>query len=170
MTNPYPEPGAEPRSPFPQVRWKFERTPTGAQLLLWMSVPCDLRCHLDPIRIPMGEAEAWEVVRHWDRVLGWAAQSAEGSFSTGPNPAQAASQLAIMRYVVTSTDLDKHTRLAQATPWANWAMEVPRTADLPGVSWLVNVFGVDDTQFLTLAMTFGAAVMAAPPSASGNGS
>jgi hypothetical protein len=168
VTNPYPAPEDGPRSPFPQVRWRFERTETGGQLLLWMSVPCDLTCHLDPIRIPMGEREAWEVVRQWDRVMSYAAQSAEGIFSSGPDSAQAASQLAIMRYVVISPDLETHTKLAQATPWANWAMEVPGTGEMPGVSWLVDVFGVDDHSFLGLAIGFGVTVSPAPaPEAAG---
>jgi hypothetical protein len=156
------EPGAGPASPFPQVRWKFERTETGVQLLLWMSAPCELACHLDPVRIPINEGQAWTFVHQADRVMSWAAQSAEGVFAGGPTPAEAASQLAIRRYIVTSADLDKHTKLAQATPWANWATEVPRAGGVPGVSWLVDVFGVDDPQFLNLAMGFGATVLAAP--------
>lgn len=159
--NPDPLSGSDLKSPFPQVRWKFERTgDRGGQLLLWMSLPCGLSCRADPLRIPMGDEEAWRVVREWDRVMSWAAHSAEGTFSTGPDPAQAASQLAIMRYVVTSPDNDVHTRLAQATPWANWVEQRP--GDVGGLSWLVDVFGVDDPQFLTLAMGFGATVLAAP--------
>jgi hypothetical protein len=166
VTSPYPEPGREPRSPFPRVRWKFERTESGAQLLLWVPLGCGLDCKASPLRIPMGEEQAWGLTRHVDRVMSWAAPSAEGIFSAGPSPSEAAGQLAVCRYIVTSPDTVAHTRLAQATPWAHWAEQLPSVS---GVSWLVDVFGVDDASFLDLAMTFGVTVTPAPASEAASG-
>lgn len=157
MSTPDPQDGqsASQHSPFPLVRWKFERTADGAQLLLWMQSPCELRCAMTPVRIPMSEPDAWAFIRRSDRVMSWSAQAAEGTFSTGPTPDQAASQLAICRYLVASRDLDTHTRMAQATPWANW---VEQQWSPDGITWLVDVFAVDDHQFLQMALAYGVTV------------
>jgi hypothetical protein len=152
------QPGAAAaRSPFPQARWKFERTGQGASLLLWTGA--EPGTGEEPARIPMSEAEAWHIISQWDRVMSYAVQSAEGTFTNGPDPAQAAGQLRVGRYIVTSPDNAVHTRLVQATPWANWVEQ--QSGDADGIRWLVDVFGVDDRQFLQAALAHGVQVTSA---------
>lgn len=97
----------------------------------------------------MSEEEGWMLVHGADRVLSSAAAEASGTFTPGPTSTQARQLLAVYRYMVTSPDSEAHTRLVQATPWANWVEEV--AAPL-GIAWRVDVFAADDAQFLQAAL------------------
>lgn len=139
-------------SPYP--RWKAERiTPGRVDLTVWTGPG-------EPAVLPMGNEEAFALVRGIDRVSSWAAADAEGvlgqSFAT---PEEVRRQLSINGYVVTSPGIDEHTRLVAATPWASWVEEVP-SARAGQVSWFVNVFAPDDGQFRQETMAHGSSLEA----------
>ncbi len=138
----------QPPLAHPPARWKIERV-SDSQLDLLIST--DPACW--PQRFPMNGDEAWAFIRGLDRVQAWAAPSAEGTF-TQPfaTPDQVREQLSINGYIVASPDIAAHTKLVQATPWANWVEEVPAPVGYQ-VAWFVNVFAPDDAQFLQLAQT-----------------
>lgn len=130
------------------ARWRIERI-SDTQVDLMIST--DPGCW--PLRFPMSTEEAFALVRGADRVQAWAAQSAEGTFIQPlTTPAQVRAHLDINGYVVASPDLDAHTRMVQATPWANWVEEVPAPVGF-AVAWFVDVFAPDDPQFRQVALT-----------------
>jgi hypothetical protein len=103
------------------------------------------------MRFPMSTEEAFALVSGTDRVQAWAAPSAEGTF-TQPfaTPEEVRQHLSVSGYIVASPDIASHTKMVQATPWANWVEEVPAPAGYK-VAWFVDVFAPDDPQFLQLA-------------------
>jgi hypothetical protein len=70
-------------------------------------------------------------------------------------PDEVRQHLAICGYIVISPDIEAHTRMVAATPWANWVEEVP-APQAGSVAWFVNVFAADDAEFSRAAVTYGA--------------
>jgi hypothetical protein len=136
-----------------QARWRVERAADGrVNFLLWAGPGPE-----EPVRLPMSDEEAFALVRGADRVTSWAASSAEGTMTPGPaTPEEVRRQLAIYGYIVVSPDIEAHTRLVAATPWATWVEEVPAPSAENGIAWFVNVFAVDDAQFGQAALSCGA--------------
>lgn len=142
---------SEPAAPRPPLthapaRWKIERVSDNRMDLL---ISTDPACW--PLRFPMSTEEAYALAHGTDRVQAWAAAEAEGTF-TQPfaTPAEVREQLSVNGYIVASPDLKAHTKMVQATPWANWVEEVPPPVGYQ-VAWFVDVFAPDDAQFLQLA-------------------
>jgi hypothetical protein len=133
------------------ARWHFQRkaSPENGAVLSIHTGAGEL------LVLPMTEEEAWELVRQADRVMSFSAGAAQGSFSPKPTPAQAAGQLAIERYLVTSQSLDIHTNMALAAPWANWVEAVPAAKNF---AYLVTVFAADAEEFLRIARSAGVCV------------
>jgi hypothetical protein len=138
------------------ARWRLERTGEDrVDLLVWTG-PNTGQYTVTPMRFPMTSAEAFTLVSGADRVTSWAAASADGTMTSGAaTPEEVRQHLAINGYIVTSPDIEAHTRLVAATPWANWVEEVP-AAQAGGVAWFVNVFQADAPEFSRAADTYGA--------------
>lgn len=136
---------------YSPARWKLQRVSDDRIDLLISTDPA-----IQATRIPMGNEEAYFFSHNLDRVQGWAAAEAEGTF-TQPvsSPEEVRKHLSIEGYIVTSPSLGNHTRLVQATAYANWVEEVP-PANAGEVAWFVNVFGVDHEQFWQACVTHGA--------------
>lgn len=148
--------------PFPQARWKLERSGEGIRLTIWAG-PDTGRYTVYPVTFPMEEGEAWAMVRGFDRVMSWAAQSASGMLTAPasnplPAPEEVAQQLDVRGYVVTTHDLAAHTALVKETPWANWVEEVP-PPEVGHISWFVDVFAGDDADFCNAAQAAGAVLV-----------
>lgn len=135
---------------YPQARWRVERMADGRlDLLIWVQDGDRKR----EMRFPMSNEEAYALMHGTDRVQAWAASSAEGTF-TQPfaTPEEVRQHLSVNGYIVASPDIASHTKLVQATSWANWVEEVPPPVGYQ-VAWFVDVFAPDDAQFLQLAQT-----------------
>lgn len=137
------------------AQWHFERSASGAVLVIHAPDPSgygEIGLNLE-----MSEEEFRNLVRQLDRVLSFAAGSANGTFTPKPTPEQAASQLSIERYLVTARWPVIHTHMAESAPWANWVQKLPGSKDF---TWLVTVFSVDSKEFLQIARSAGVTVQA----------
>lgn len=140
-----------------QARWRLERAGDGKSymLLVWAAPGS-----LEPARFPMLAEELYRLVHQADRIISWSSASADGTFTPPAGhlaitPSEARQWLEICGYTVVSSDIEAHTRLVAATPWASWVEEVPPPR-AGTVAWFVNVFAGDDGQFAQAADAYGA--------------
>lgn len=136
---------------YPPARWKLERIGDGRTDLLISTDPA-----AEPLRFPMSSEELYALVHGGDRVQAWSAATAEGTF-TQPvvSPQEVRQHLEVCGYIVVAPDIETHTKMVQASPWANWIEEGPPPPGSLGVAWAVDVFAADDAQFRQLALSHG---------------
>jgi hypothetical protein len=152
--------GAEaPR--YPQARWRIERAGDGSSyvLMIWTQPDGD-GYMVQPLCLPMTAEEFHHLVHQADRVISWSSPSADGAFTPPAGqppiaPGEVRRHLEICGYTVISRDIEAHTKMVAATPWANWVEEVPAPPGSHGIAWFVDVFAVDDAQFGQAALAYG---------------
>jgi hypothetical protein len=159
MTPDAPDLPAHRIAVYTDARWRIERTSDDRLDLVIRSTADGPDGHPREMRFLMSAEQGYTLVHETDRVLAWAAPTAQGVFtrpdgSGTMSPEVVRSFLSIHGYIVIAPDIDTHTRMVQATPWANWVEELP-AASAQVIAWFVNVFAADDAQFGQIALAHG---------------
>lgn len=134
---------------FPGARWRIERmADSRLDLLIWTDLEDGSK---QEMRFPMTTEEAHALVHGVDRVQAWSAPSAEGRFTLPfATPEAVRQHLSVEGFVVAAPDIETHTKMVQATPWANWIEELPAPVGYQ-IAWFVDVFAPDSDQFRQIA-------------------
>lgn len=141
--------GMPPGSP---ALWKLERVSDGRIDLTICRDPGEV-----PERFPMATEEFYAFIHGADRIISWSVPTAEGIFTRpAATPEEVRGHMKVTGWVVISPDIETHTKLVQAAPWANWVEEVPSPPGNPGISWFVDVFADDDAEFARALQAHGA--------------